>query len=353
MTLAAESQPGPTGGYRVIQLHPTRRCNLRCLHCYSESGPNVREELDLDTLCRTLDDAAAEGYAVAGFSGGEPTLYPELHKVLDHAHSCRMVTTVTTNGMLLTTARLDQLRGRVDLLAISLDGLPASHNHIRANPRAFGLMEGKLADVRASGIPFGFIFTLTQHNLNELEWVADFAVEQDARLLQIHPLEIAGRARECLAGRQPDATESTFAQLAARHLRERLDGRLLIQVDITDTRQLREHPERAFVMDDGAATCGLLSRIISPLVIETSGIAVPLQYGFPRAFALGNITETSLSELGERWRRDVHPAFRSLCRDVFDELTRPTRPRFANWYEAVAARARNASLADTVRLQQA
>jgi MoaA/NifB/PqqE/SkfB family radical SAM enzyme len=73
-----------------------------------------------------------------------------------------------------------------------------------ADPRAFSTMAARLEGVRRSGIPFGFIFTLTQFNLHELEWVAGFALQQGARLLQIHPLEEAGRAAERLAGARPD-----------------------------------------------------------------------------------------------------------------------------------------------------
>ena len=39
-----------TGSRRFLQVHPTRRCNLRCLHCYSSSGPDQREELPLAML---------------------------------------------------------------------------------------------------------------------------------------------------------------------------------------------------------------------------------------------------------------------------------------------------------------
>ena len=39
-----------TGCHRFLQVHPTRRCNLRCLHCYSESGPDRRDELPLAYL---------------------------------------------------------------------------------------------------------------------------------------------------------------------------------------------------------------------------------------------------------------------------------------------------------------
>src|SRR4051794_13351109 len=116
---------GPTGSARVLQVHPTRRCTLRCLHCYSSSGPREREELPAALVEGALTDAAAAGYNVPSFSGGEPPLYGPLPALLEHARRCGLLTAVTTNGMLLGR-RLSALAGRVDLLAISLDGEPAS-----------------------------------------------------------------------------------------------------------------------------------------------------------------------------------------------------------------------------------
>ena len=108
-------------------------------------------------LREALTDAAAEGYNVAGFSGGESILYKELPDILDHAHARGFTTTVTSNGMLLDEKRLDVLRGRVDVLAISIDGVPASHNRVRACAHAFASMISHLNEVRASGIPFGLM----------------------------------------------------------------------------------------------------------------------------------------------------------------------------------------------------
>lgn len=285
-----------------------------------------------------LEDAAAEGYTVAGFSGGEPLLYDSLSLMLDHAHSCGLITTVTSNGMLLDERRLEALVGRADLLAISLDGVPASHDRMRAHPRAFELMSRRLASVRRSGIPFGFIFTLTQHNVNELDWVAQFAQEQGARLLQVHPLENVGRARARLPGGRPDEVESMFAQLEAVRLREQAGDRISIQVDIGDSRQIRSSPERVFA-GDGPDPESDLSQLVSPLVVETDGTVVPLQHGFARSFALGNLHDASLRRLAEGWRERGLPEFRSLCDRVFTELTDSTHPRFVNWYEAVGERA--------------
>src|ERR1039457_6235914 len=66
---------GPTG-QRILQIHPTLRCNLQCEHCYSSSGPWSREELDLDVVNNVVSDAARMGYGVLSVSGGEPFLYP-------------------------------------------------------------------------------------------------------------------------------------------------------------------------------------------------------------------------------------------------------------------------------------
>src|ERR1700722_11228438 len=147
----------------IIQIHPTRRCNLRCLHCYSRSGPEERDLLAPEILAECLSDAWQQGYRTASFSGGEPTLYPHLRHLLERAKQLGMRTTVTSNGMLLDGPRLEMLAGLTDVLAISLDGVPESHNRTRGSLQAFERMQSNLEGVRGSGIPFGFIFTLTQY----------------------------------------------------------------------------------------------------------------------------------------------------------------------------------------------
>jgi Fe-coproporphyrin III synthase len=328
---------GPTGNSRILQIHPTLRCNLRCLHCYSLSGPDERTELPVGLLGDAVEAACTEGYTVVSVSGGEPLMYRPLAELLERAHKCGALTTVTTNGMLLTKRRLAELAGRLDLLAISLDGPPESHNRMRASEHAFAQLESRLEGLRASGIPFGFIFTLTQRNVHELDWVARFAVEQGARLLQIHPLEEVGRARKLLAGDRPDELESAYAFLEAVRLRELYAGRLTVQLDLVHGGLLREAPERAYADDVDADA--LLAELVSPLVIEASGVVVPLEFGFARAFALGNLREAPLPELAGRWRCERLPAFARVCRETFDALTMPAELPFANWYEVVADKA--------------
>ena len=107
---------------RIVHLHPTRLCNLACLHCYSESGPKEKTSLGFEELQRALITLRAEGYAQISLSGGEPMVYPQLVPLIDYAHACGFRVTMITNG-LFTNQKMDDVARRIDGIAISFDGL--------------------------------------------------------------------------------------------------------------------------------------------------------------------------------------------------------------------------------------
>lgn len=333
---------GPTGhASRVLQIHPSRRCNLRCLHCYSSSSPEEDEAIPIEILCQALTDASAEGYNIAGFSGGEPLLYRPLAAALEHAQNCGMFTTITSNGILLNNRHLEVLQGKVNLLAISLDGVPESHNRMRASDSAFEAMHANLNRVRESQIPFGFIFTLTQYNLHELNWVVEFALAEGARLLQIHPLEGLGRAATTLNGNQPDNLESAYAYLEFCRIQALYGERLPLQLDLADRELVRSEPAQCFAEEqDGVTQLLKFSDVISPLIIEPDGWVVPVQYGFNRRYSIGCLKTAPLRDLAAAWRAEKEPVFRKLCRQVFEEVTSPSELPMFNWYEVIAQAAR-------------
>ncbi len=85
-------------------------------------------------------------------------------------------------------------------------------------------MAKNLEYLRQVKISFGFIFTLTLFNLDELAWVAQFAREQGARLLQVHPLEEEGRAGSELHGAAPDELEIAHAFIEVARLQKMYSG---------------------------------------------------------------------------------------------------------------------------------
>ena len=339
---------GPTGQTRVVQIHPTRRCNLRCLHCYSSSSPDERAMLDHTLLCNALSDAAAAGYNWASISGGEPLMYPQLATLLRHARSAGMQTAIATNGMLLDARRLDAIADVTDLIAISVDGIPASHNAIRGSARAFELMSARLEALRARKLNFGFIFTLTQHNLHELEWVVKFALAEGAKLVQVHPLDEVGNAEQHMAGASPDDIETAYAWLLVRQLQQALAGKLAIHVDLVFSEALKAQPAMFYAA--AAAHDVPFSELISPLIIEADAAVVPLQYGFPRAFALGNLRQARLQDMMSTWRNTTQDAFYQLCAAAHASVGQVEKPHFLSWYDVVSRYARRQAQVRTTAL---
>ena len=316
---------------RVLQLHPTRRCNLRCLHCYSSSGPKERDGLSVALLRTAIRQAAALGYRVLSVSGGEPLLYAGLRELLAEAKRCGLYTTVTTNGMLLDSARLGGLRELVDFFAISIDGERETHNRLRQSRRAFDTTLDRLGVLRASGALFGFAFTLTRANWEQIETVVGLGIAQGASLVQIHPLEPIGRALAELPDEEPDAAACACAWLECVRLSARHGQQIRLQLDVLSRDTMRDHAHQVIGAVD-APGLAAIARLVSPLVIEADGTVVPVQSGFPRHFALGRLGEASLRQLAARWLASKQSAFRAVCEATAARMRMPSDLPFFNWY---------------------
>ncbi|HEU4347928.1 MAG TPA: radical SAM protein [Actinoplanes sp.] len=78
----ADSQVG--AGLDFLWLELTNRCNLRCVHCYTESGPQTgdRDLLTAADYLSVMRQAYAIGCRRMQFIGGEPQLNPDFHRLL-------------------------------------------------------------------------------------------------------------------------------------------------------------------------------------------------------------------------------------------------------------------------------
>jgi hypothetical protein len=112
-----------------------------------------------------------------------------------------------------------------------------------------------------------------------------------------------------------------------------------VQIDLATIPALLEHPDRVFVRE--AVLCGeqTVADVIAPLVIEASGLVSPLQYGFPRAWAWGNIKQDRLPDLAESWLSRDYSAFLALCQSVYKKAVAREDEPVLNWYQHVYAAA--------------
>ena len=327
---------GPTGIAPVLQVHPTRLCNIACAHCYSLSGPQAREELPGELLSRCAEEAFGLGYGQLAVSGGEPLLYRPLGELLARGKALGMVTTITTNGMLATARRWAPLAPFLDVAAISIDGRPDEHDAIRRRDGAFARTVANLEVVRASGVPFGLIFTLTQHNADSLEFVVRLAAREGARSVQVHPLTLHGRAALTLRGARPDGIELVAAISEASRLGSELG--VVVHVDAITADQVLEHRDR---LVPGRPVDDLVD-VAPVLVVDADGAVIPMTHEVSHDLRLGMLADAGLSTLAADWlaagRAD---RLAEACQRTWDELVDDGPPPAVYWYDEVAARTRS------------
>jgi MoaA/NifB/PqqE/SkfB family radical SAM enzyme len=114
-----------------LWIYTNYDCNLKCSYCVAESHPNTsRRAIDLQTVCRLIDEAMEVGFESVYFTGGEPFILEDIFEMLSYA-SEKMATTVLTNAMLFRGKRLENLteinNGKLTL-QVSLDGSRPEHH---------------------------------------------------------------------------------------------------------------------------------------------------------------------------------------------------------------------------------
>ena len=83
----------------VVVWNMTRRCNLKCVHCYAQAvDPDGKDEISTEQGKAIISDLAAYGAPVMLFSGGEPLVRQDLPELASYATEKGMRAVISTNG---------------------------------------------------------------------------------------------------------------------------------------------------------------------------------------------------------------------------------------------------------------
>ena len=191
---AAERRP-------VTVWTATRTCNLRCIHCYTDSE-NGRYDGELTTAegKALLADLAAFGVPVVLFSGGEPLMRKDIFELAAHAAGLGIRPVLSTNGTLIDEATAERIKtaGCV-YVGVSLDGIGAVNDRFRGAQGAFERAVRGIRNCVAAGQRVGLRLTLTRHNYQDLERIFDFIEAEQVDRVCFYHLAYAGRGRDIAA----------------------------------------------------------------------------------------------------------------------------------------------------------
>lgn len=68
-----------------ITIEVTQQCPNRCIYCSSLSDLEKTERLDLETICKVVDDAKELGAKSVSLSGGEPFLREDIVEIVKYS----------------------------------------------------------------------------------------------------------------------------------------------------------------------------------------------------------------------------------------------------------------------------
>ena len=137
----------------VVVWNVTRRCNLRCVHCYSQSEDRgYNGELSLDEGKSLIDDLAGFGSPVILFSGGEPLIRTDILDLIRYATQQGRRAVLSTNGTLITPALAEKLKDiGLSYVGISLDGLQETHDAFSGFSGTFARVMAAIRNCQESG----------------------------------------------------------------------------------------------------------------------------------------------------------------------------------------------------------
>jgi radical SAM protein with 4Fe4S-binding SPASM domain len=183
--------------FRGIALEITKKCNLRCKHCYLEAGNQADQELSTKEIKRLLDNLKSIGGISVAFGGGEALMRDDCIELMEYAISKDLLISLGTNGTLIDRPLAKKLARLPIKIQISLDGATeATHDYLRGKGSFAKTLKG-IDYLIEEGLSNDLLIAYTPMgpNVKEVPLIIDFALEKGISIIQFPPLTASGRAK--------------------------------------------------------------------------------------------------------------------------------------------------------------
>jgi len=233
----------------VVVWNVGRRCNLRCVHCYSSSKNKFYEdELSTDQGKALIDDLAEFGSPVILFSGGEPLMREDLLELALYATSKSMRAVVSTNGTLISKDMARDLKSvGLSYVGVSLDGVGETNDKFRGVKGAFDLALTGIRNCQDAGIKVGLRFTINKRNAGDIPDIFNLLEEEEIPRVCFYHLVYSGRGSKLV--------EEDLSHEETRRAVDQI-------IDLTADLHQRNKPKEVLTVDNHADGVYLYLRLL-------------------------------------------------------------------------------------------
>ena len=290
----------------VVVWNITRRCNLKCIHCYAQAQDRAfPDEMTTAEGKRIIDNLAGFGSPVVLFSGGEPLLRQDLTELAEYAVAKGMRAVISTNGTLITPALAQELKSvGLSYVGISLDGLADVNDRFRGVKGAYSKALDGIVACQEAGIKVGLRFTMNRLNVQEIPAIFDLLEAMDIPRICFYHLVYAGRGSKLMD-----------EDLSHAETRSAVD----LIIDRTDDLHRRGKPKEVLTVDNHADGPYLYLRLLregSPRAAEVLQL-LQMNEGNSSGRGIGCISWDGSVHADQFWR---HYSFGNVRRRPFSEI---------------------------------
>ncbi|MFQ5713759.1 MAG: 12,18-didecarboxysiroheme deacetylase [Candidatus Scalinduaceae bacterium] len=240
----------------VVVWNVGQRCNLKCVHCYSQSKDiEYPDELNTKDAKAMLDGLAEYGAPVILFSGGEPLMREDLMELITYARDKGLRAVISTNGTLITEEKAEELKKfGLSYVGISLDGLRETNDKFRGIEGAFDDALQGIRNCMKVGIKVGLRFTINKRNAQDIPGIFKLIEEENIPRVCFYHLVYSGRGSRLIEEDLSHEETRNVVDLIIDKTKEAHDRGKKIEVLTVDNhadgpyvylRLLKEDPKRA------------------------------------------------------------------------------------------------------------
>jgi radical SAM protein with 4Fe4S-binding SPASM domain len=206
----------------ILSWNITRKCNLKCPHCYINStNQEPVNELSTEEAKNLIDQICEVSRPLLILSGGEPLLRQDIYELVRFGASKGLKMGLGSNGSLIDDVAAKKLKeAGIETVSISLDSnIPKQHDEFRGVKGSWEKAVNAIKALRENGVLVQVNTTVTQQNYDQIDDIMSLAEKLGVENFHLFFLVPTGRGVK-IADISPAKYESmiktTFAK-AAKH----------------------------------------------------------------------------------------------------------------------------------------
>ena len=279
---------------RTVYRECTRKCNYKCIHCYSSSWVNTKGEIPFTIVKKLIDEISKYWWEFFNIWGWEPLLYPKIYSTIAYAKKKGIPTEITTNWFCLDDTNIQKLKkSGLKFIQVSIDWASQEiYWKIRIGGE-INKVKKNIEKLIAAWFVVSICTVVNKINYNEIFDIIDLCIKMWVQYYRILPCIEVGRGSE-ITNLQISKTEFQELYKKILHLSDQDLQWLKISFNenlvVPNRKNIDWMPEDHYGCSAGRTTCW----------IDAYGNVYPCSYMLFDKLLCGNIKEQSLMDI---WRQ--------------------------------------------------